>query len=246
MLFPADDVRFRDAVLLAVELFRPGDGQPRPPMPPRAVDDERLLAAAQAMLRAAYPLATILVDPDDAMPAPATWRVYRDPQTLDDGLLDAARSGDATAAIRLGGRYRAIALLFAWPICGGPAAATAAVTEAMAQLLRPDRNVDAGHVAGTLLRLARRAAVARRSSTAGGENAGESAGEDDGRARLASALGRLSPSQAEGLSLAYGEGMSEAEVAMALGLDETRTRALIRGALAELVDARPGGASRSS
>src|SRR6476619_1688391 len=48
-LFPADDSRFRDAALLAVELFTPRDDEHGLSSPPRPRDDERLVAAAQAM-----------------------------------------------------------------------------------------------------------------------------------------------------------------------------------------------------
>jgi DNA-directed RNA polymerase specialized sigma24 family protein len=49
-------------------------------------------------------------------------------------------------------------------------------------------------------------------------------------------LGRLPAAQAMAVSLAYGEGLSEAEVALALGMDEPGTRASIREGLALLVD----------
>jgi hypothetical protein len=230
--FPVDDQRFREAAFLAAELFGPDEPVPSSLFPGRPVDDERLLAAAQAMLRAAYPLATIVIQPQDAARSPVAWQVYRDPATLDDGLLRAARAGDAAAAARLADRYQAIAVVFAWPLCGGPAAAMGAVSDAMAQLLRPDLPVEAEHVADTLLRLARRAAVANRPSPTARRNDPEI----EARVRLFSMLARLSATQATGLALAYGEGMSDAEVAIAVGLDETRTRALIRDGLAVLVE----------
>jgi DNA-directed RNA polymerase specialized sigma24 family protein len=233
MTFPADDQRFRQAALLAVELFDPGDPGPSLPHAGRWMDDERLLAAAQAMLRAAYPLATIVVDPREVSASPVVWQVYRDAATLDEDLLRGARSGDTAAEARLVERYHAIAVVFAWPICGGPATAVGAVTEAMAQLLRPNMPVETEHVADTLLRLARRAAVARRRSPMDAE--GDPGSE--ARIRLSSMLAHLSDTQAAGLALAYGEGMSEAEVAIAIGLDETRTRALIREGLSVLVEA---------
>lgn len=240
-LFPADDRRFRDAAILAVELFAPGADGRDSSSPPRPVDDERLLAAAQAMLRAAYPLATIVGDPGpDVAASPVTvWQVFRDPASLDDRLLRAARSGHADAMARLADRYQAIAFLITWTICGETTAAMAAVTDAVGQLVRSDELVDGEDVADRLLRLARRAALARRKLPA--------ADEDDhwfgARIRLSSMLARLPASQATGLSLAYGEGLSEVEVALAVGLDEGLTRMLIRDGLAVLVDGPtyPGG-----
>ena len=232
-LFPADDRRFRDAALLAVELFPMGaDGQGTSSSP-RLLDDERLLAAAQAMLRAAYPLATILGDSDPTASHPRAWQVFRDPASLDGALLRAARSGHPDAVARLADRYQAIAFLFAWTSCGEPAAAMAAVTEAMGQLLRSEELPDGEHLADTFLRLARRLALARRPPlTVGASDQGSGA-----RARLSAMLARLPASQAAALSLAYGEGLSEAEVALAMSSDEDLTRASIREGLAVLVDA---------
>jgi DNA-directed RNA polymerase specialized sigma24 family protein len=231
-LFPADDSRFRDAALLAVELFTPRDDEHGLSSPPRPWDDERLVAAAQAMLRAAYPAAVILADAFPAV-APATaWQVFRDTASLDDRLLCAARSGSVDAVDRLSDRYQAIAFLFAWAICGQPAAARAAVTDAMAQLLGSEQPIDGERVADTYLRLVRRSALARRTLATTDEDDPESGG----RGRLSATLGRLSGAHAMAVSLAYGEGLSEAEVAIALGIDEDQTRASIREGLAMLVD----------
>jgi DNA-directed RNA polymerase specialized sigma24 family protein len=231
-LFPADDRQFRDAALLAVELFTPyADGHGASP-DLRPFDDERLLAAAQAMLRAAYPAAVILADAVPAIAPAAAWQVFRDTASLDGRLLRAARSGSGDALDRLSDRYQAIAFLFAWAVCGQPAAARAAVTDAMAQLLGSEQPVDGERVADTYLRLVRRSALARRTeATTGEDDAG-----GDGHDRLSAMLGRLPAAQAMAVSLAYGEGLSEAEVALALSIDEARTRASIREGLALLVD----------
>ena len=232
-LFPADDRRFRDAALLAVELFAAGADGEGTSTSPRLLDDERLLAAAQAMLRGAYPLATILGDRDPTASHAGAWQVFRDPASLDGALLRAARSGHPDAVARLADRYQAIAFLFAWTSCGEPAAAMAAVTEAMAQLLRSEELPDGEHLADTFLRLARRMALARRPPVA----VGESDQGSGARARLSAMLARLPASQAVAVSLAYGEGLSEAEVALATSSDDDLTRASIREGLAVLVDA---------
>ncbi len=92
-LFPADDRRFRDAVLMAVELFPAStDGQVTPSSP-RLPDDERSRAAAQTMLRGAYPMATILDDHERMASHAGAWQVFRDPASLDGALLRAARPG---------------------------------------------------------------------------------------------------------------------------------------------------------
>ncbi len=137
------------------------------------------------------------------------------------------------AVARLADRYQAIAFLFACTICGETAATMAAVTEAMEQLLRSDQYIDGEHVADTLLRLARRSALGRRTLS----TADEVDQRVGARVRLSAMLACLPASQATGLSLAYGEGLSEAEVALAMGFDEDRTRALIRDGLAMLVEA---------
>jgi hypothetical protein len=235
-LFPADDRRFRDAALLAVELFGPaveGGGASSSPHP---VEDERLVAAAQALLRAAYPLATILADSTphaDAAAAPATpWRVFRDAASLDESLLRSARAGNPDAVARLADRYQAITFLFAWTISGDPVTAATAVTEAMKQLIGSEEPIGGEHVPDTLLRLARGSALARRTLPPGGDD--ERAGA---RRRLSSLLTRLPASQSLALSLAYGEGLSEAEIALATGVDADRIRVSIAEGLAVLVEA---------
>lgn len=232
-LFPADDRRFRDAVHMAVELFPAGTDGQGTSSSPRLLDDERLLAAAQAMLRGAYPLATILGDRDPTASHAGAWQVFRDPASLDGALLRAARSGHPDAVTHLADRYQTIAFLFAWMICGEPVAAMAAVTDALAELVRSEELVEGEHLADTYLRLARRSALARRTSATVGE-ADEARGA---RVRLSTMLARLPASQAMAVSLAYGEGLSEAEVALAVSSDEGRTRASIREGLAALVDA---------
>jgi DNA-directed RNA polymerase specialized sigma24 family protein len=103
----------------------------------------------------------------------------------------------------------------------------------MAQLLRSEELPDGEHLADTFLRLTRRTALARRPPVA----VGESDQGSGARARLSAMLARLPPSQAVAVSLAYGEGLSEAEVALATSSDEDLTRASIREGLAVLVDA---------
>ena len=234
-LFPADDDRFRDATILAVELFTPGPHGHR--TSPRLVDDERSLAAAQALLRAAYPLAVILVEPGPSVDITARrstpWMIFRDPGVLDHRLLLAARGGQPEAAAQLADRYQAAAFLFAWVASGETAAAAAGVTEAMAQLLGSEEPVDGEHVGDGFLRLARRSAMARQTPATTGDD------EERGRARVhvSAMLARLPAAQATAVSLAYGEGLSESEVALAVGLDRDRTRASIRDGLAMLVDA---------
>jgi DNA-directed RNA polymerase specialized sigma24 family protein len=79
-------------------------------------------------------------------------------------------------------------------------------------------------VADTLLRMARQAAVARRPEP----TAGERTPDPEALSRLASILARLPAGQATALALAYGEGLSDAEVAIAIGLDESQVRELLR------------------
>ena len=100
-LFPADDRRFREAVLMAVELFPAiTDGQGTSSSP-RLPDDERSRVAAQTMLRGAYPMATILDDHERTASHAGAWQVFRDPASLDGALLRAARSGRPDAVTRL-------------------------------------------------------------------------------------------------------------------------------------------------
>jgi hypothetical protein len=100
-LFPADDRRFRDAVLMAVELFPASADGRRTSSSARLAADERSRAAAQTMLRGAYPMATILEDHERMASHAGAWQVFRDPASLHGALRRAARSGRPDAVTRL-------------------------------------------------------------------------------------------------------------------------------------------------
>jgi DNA-directed RNA polymerase specialized sigma24 family protein len=238
-LVPDDDPRFRDAVIMAGELFTPG-GWGRAATPPGPVDVTRAMVAAQAMLRAAYPGATIVEGLELPGSMAGSWTIFRDGASLDETLLHAARTGDASAAMRLGDRYHAIAFVFAWMVCGEASRAMAAAADALERLTRSSQPVVGEDVGDTLLRLSREAALERRSSSIEGHH-DPPAGA---RLRLAAMLRRLPAAQAMCVSLAYGQGLSEPAIDLALALETGRSRMTIRAGLTTLVEA-PVGASNS-
>jgi hypothetical protein len=78
MLVPSDDEAFRRAAAFAVELYDITEPDPLDPPGRRPINDAALVAAAQAMLRGAYPRATIVALPKAPSGLGATWLVSRD------------------------------------------------------------------------------------------------------------------------------------------------------------------------
>jgi hypothetical protein len=117
IVYPADDAGFADAVAAAVA-----------PLRPPFVEDPRLVAATEALLRVSYPLANIQirVRPIEAGTA---WDVFRDPAVLDDELVVRTREGDRDALSELYDRHHRLAYTVALAARGrAPAAENAVVT----------------------------------------------------------------------------------------------------------------------
>lgn len=118
-VYPAGDLRFRATV--ETSMVHVGG---------RAIEDEAVLAAVEALLRTSYPLATLQVRPRAASGHGTVCDAFRDGVVLDDELVRRARAGEQAAASQLYDRHARLAYATAVHAAGRSSAALDAVVDA--------------------------------------------------------------------------------------------------------------------
>lgn len=188
----------------------------------RRVEDAGILAAAQALLRTIYPLATLQRREETSSRDASAWDAFRDGSVLDEELVRRARGGSTRAADQLFDRHQRLVYAVAIICAGRSAGALDAVEIAF-------RTVILEQTADQPVRI--RLAIASRDAAARVAAPGSSGSVT--RDRLPRTV----------LQLAHGHHLSGTEIAAVLKLDVGHVRVLaIEGLKAVLQAGSPGTA----